>query len=159
MKHLEKGMKNKIITEKSGRKILHSSIRRETSKACVVSKEGMRELKKEPLSLMAALSSEAWINSIRLPIDFNVFIHFSNVLFSKESENNNRFFEKNYFKSYSTLKLFISYLILKKTQTLVFHIFYMLIEYSWYEHKFQSVMPNRSLLKLNFHTLLGQIWK
>ena len=39
------------------------------------------------------------INSARLPIDFlNVFMHFSNVLFPKESENNNRFYEKKLFK-------------------------------------------------------------
>ena len=38
---------------------------------------------------------------------FNVFIHFSNVLFFKESENNNNFSRKNYVKSYSTLKLFL----------------------------------------------------
>ena len=45
---------------------------------------------------------------------FNVFMHFSNLLFSKESENNNHFFQKNYLKSYSVLNLFFSYSTLMK---------------------------------------------
>ena len=45
---------------------------------------------------------------------FNVFIYFSNVLSSKEFENNNTnnsFFDKKLIKKLSNLKLFISYIL------------------------------------------------
>ena len=46
----------------------------------------------------------------------NVLIHFSNILFSKESENDNSYFEKQIstFNFNSDLKLFFSLSILKK---------------------------------------------
>ena len=67
------------------------------------------------------------VNSGRLSI-FNDFMHFSNILFSKESENNH-FSRKKLSKKLFNYEVIFSYSTLIKLKLLIFRMFYMLIEY------------------------------
>ena len=56
-------------------------------------------------------------------------MHFSNVLFSKESEKNNHFFQKKLFKKLFNFEVIFFLFNTDETQTSIFRMFNMLIEY------------------------------
>ena len=57
---------------------------------------------------------------------FNIFMHFSNVLFPQESENNNSFFSRIFLKLFRYEAIYYLFNT-EETQILTFPIFYMLI--------------------------------
>ena len=72
-----------------------------------------------------------YFGSIRLDClaIFNLFMHFANVIFSKESKNNNDFFQKKLFKKLFNFEVIFFLFNTDETRTLNFRMIYMLIEY------------------------------